>query len=45
MRETALQTPRSVKKKGEDMLQAPDSPTAHKEDHGEAGCCFTAHGG
>ena len=48
MRETTLQTPRSVKKEGEEVLQAPeqrDSPAARGEDHGEAGCPPAAHGG
>ena len=41
MRGTTPQTPRSVKKEGEEVLQAPeqrDSPAAHGEDHAEAGC-------
>jgi len=45
---TTLQTPRSVKKEGEEMLQVPeqrDSSAAHDEDHGEAGCAPAVHGG
>ena len=48
MRGTTPQTPRSVKKEGEEVLQAPeqrDSPAARGEDHGEAGCPSAAHGG
>jgi len=45
VRETTLQTPRSVKK--EEMLLAPEqrpSLAARDEDHGEAGCSPAAHG-
>jgi len=48
VRETTLQTPRSVKQEGEEVLQVPDqkcSPPARDEDHGEAGCAPAAHGG
>jgi len=48
VRETTLQTPRSVKKEGEEVLQMPEqrfSPAACDEDHGEAGCRPAAHGG
>ena len=43
--EPTLQTPRSVKKEGEELLQALDSPAAHGEDHGEAGFAPAARGG
>ena len=39
MRGTTLQTPRSVRKEGEEVLpqhRSRDSPAAHGEDHGEA---------
>jgi len=50
MRGTTLQTPRSLKKVGEEVLQALKQrfPAAHDEDHGEAGCdpaAMEAHGG
>jgi len=48
VKETTLQTPRSVKKVGEEVLQVPEqrsSPAAHDEDHGEAACSPAAHGG
>jgi len=49
VREKILQTPSSVKKEGEDMLQLPEqrffSPAARDEDHGEAGCPLAALGG
>ena len=40
MRETILQTPRSVKKEGRTCSRcwSRDSPEAHGEDHCEAGC-------
>ena len=46
MRETALQTPRLVKKEWGrcSTCQSRDSPAAHGEDHGEAGCLSAAHG-
>jgi len=43
-----LQTPRSVKKEEEEVLQTPEQrfyPAAHNEDHGEAGCPPAVHGG
>ena len=47
MRETTLQTPRSVKKEGEEVSRGSrDFPlAAHDEDHGEAGCPPSVHGG
>ncbi|PKU46068.1 hypothetical protein llap_3637 [Limosa lapponica baueri] len=47
VRETTLQTLRSVKKKEEEVLQAPEqkSPAAHGEDHSETGCFLADHGG
>jgi len=47
VKETAVQTPRSVKKEGEEVsrLWSRDSSAAHGEDHGEAGCPSAAHGG
>ena len=48
VRERTRQAPRSGKKEGEEVLQAPeqrDSPAARGEDHGEAGCPPAAHGG
>jgi len=48
VRETTLQTPRTAKKEGEEVLQGLEqrffSPAA-REDHGEAGCPPAAHGG
>jgi len=47
VRETTLQTQRSVKKEREEVLQGRSrdfSPAAHDEDHGEAGCRPAAHG-
>jgi len=46
MRETTLQTPKSVKKEGEEVLEAPEwrfFPCG--ADHGEAGCPAADHGG
>ena len=42
MRATTLQTRRSVKKDGEEMLQVPEQrfPAACGADHGEAGCAL-----
>jgi len=41
VRETTLQTPRSVKNTWEEVLQMPEerfSPAAHGADYGEPGC-------
>jgi len=48
VRETALQTPRSVKKgRGRKCSRhrSRGAPAARDEDHGEAGCPPAAHGG
>jgi len=47
VRGTTLQTPRSVKKEGEEVLEMPEqfSLAAHDEDHGEAGCAPDIDGG
>ena len=44
MRETTTQTPRSVKKEGEEVLEMPEQ-RARDEDHGEAGCAPAVGGG
>ena len=38
-----MQTPRSVKKEGEEMLQVPEQRFPCSEDHGEAGCPPAVH--
>lgn len=47
MAETAVQTTRSVKKEGVEVLQTPELrfPYIHDEDHDEASCDPAAHGG
>jgi len=47
VKETTLQTPRSVKKEEEEVLEMWEQPSlaARDEDHGEAGSAPAAHGG
>ena len=48
MGETTLQTPRSVKKGGEEVPEMSEQrafPATRDEDHGEAGCPPAAYGG